>query len=96
MHCQRYPAGDHLVRYEEAERRGVLGCRVLAAVAARLGSVGPHVIVPDRRSCPREHAVDFMTAAEFEDWSASPAGDEPMTGAELAACRTAAAAAVLA
>jgi hypothetical protein len=71
--CQRHPAGDHLNRYEDAERRGVLGRQLLAGIVARLDPAGPHVIVPDRRSCPRGHAADLMTAAEFEDWSADPA-----------------------
>jgi hypothetical protein len=69
--CQRYPAGDHLVRYEDAERRGVLARQAVADVVARLDVVGPHVIVPDWLQAG--HAADLMTAAEFEDWAADPA-----------------------
>ena len=39
------PAGDHLARYQRAERRGLITRDELAAVVARLEVVAPHVIV---------------------------------------------------
>jgi hypothetical protein len=45
--CQRHPAGSHLARYQDAERRGVIGRQALAGVAGRLDVIVGHVIVPD-------------------------------------------------
>jgi hypothetical protein len=40
------PAGDHLARYQRAERRGLLSRESLAAVIASLEVIAGHVIVP--------------------------------------------------
>jgi hypothetical protein len=45
--CQRDPAGSHLARYQDAERRGVLGRQDLAAVIGGLDAIAGHVIIPD-------------------------------------------------
>jgi hypothetical protein len=39
------PPGDHLARYQRAERRGVIGREDLAAVVAGLEVVAAHVII---------------------------------------------------
>lgn len=41
------PAGDHLARWQRAERRGLISRQDLAAVVARLEVIAPHVIVRD-------------------------------------------------
>lgn len=43
--CQRRPAGDHLQRCQDAERRGVLGGQALADVVGRLEVIAPVVVV---------------------------------------------------
>ena len=44
----RAPArGDHLARYQRAERRGLIGREDLAAVVARLEVIAEHVIIRD-------------------------------------------------
>ncbi len=45
--CQRKPAGNHLARYQDAERRGVLGRADLVSVVGGLVVIAPRVIVPD-------------------------------------------------
>ena len=45
--CQRKPAGSHLARYCDAERRGVLAREDLAAVIGRLEVIAQHVIIAD-------------------------------------------------
>jgi len=45
--CQRNPAGSHLARYCDAERRGVLDRQALAAVIGRLEVIAAHVIIED-------------------------------------------------
>jgi hypothetical protein len=45
--CQQHPAGSHLARYQDAERRGVLSRQALAAVIAQLDVIAGHVIIPD-------------------------------------------------
>ena len=39
------PAGDHLARYQRAERRGLITRADLAAVVAGLGVIAGHVII---------------------------------------------------
>jgi len=39
------PPGDHLARYQRAERRGMITREDLAAVVARLEVIAAHVIV---------------------------------------------------
>jgi hypothetical protein len=39
------PPGDHLARYQRAERRGLIGREDLAAVVARLEVIAAHVII---------------------------------------------------
>jgi hypothetical protein len=46
-HCQQHPAGSHLARYQDAERRGVLARQDLTGVIAGLEVIAGHVIVPD-------------------------------------------------
>jgi hypothetical protein len=41
------PAGDHLARYQRAERRGLIGREDLAAVVAGLEVIAAHVIIRD-------------------------------------------------
>jgi hypothetical protein len=45
--CQQHPAGSHLARYQDAERRGVLSRQDLAAVVGGLDVIAGHVIIPD-------------------------------------------------
>jgi hypothetical protein len=45
--CQQHPAGSHLARYQDAERRGVLGRQDLAAIIAGLDVIAGHLIIPD-------------------------------------------------
>jgi hypothetical protein len=45
--CQRDPAGNHLRRYQDAARRGVLSSQALADVVSGLKVIAAHVIVPD-------------------------------------------------
>ena len=45
--CQRNPAGSHLARYQDAERRGVLAREDLAAVIGQLEVIAAHVVIPD-------------------------------------------------
>ena len=40
-------SGDHLARYQRAERRGLIGREDLAAVVAGLEVIAPHIIVRD-------------------------------------------------
>lgn len=42
------PAGDHLARYQRAERRGLISRAELAAVVDGLDVIAAHVIVPER------------------------------------------------
>jgi hypothetical protein len=42
-----HPAGDHLARYQRAERRGLIGREDLAAVVAELEVIAAHVIIRD-------------------------------------------------
>ena len=39
------PAGDHLARYQRAERRGLIGREALAAAVAGLDVIAGHVII---------------------------------------------------
>jgi hypothetical protein len=41
------PAGDHLARWQRAERRGLIGREDLAAAVAGLEVIAGHVIVRD-------------------------------------------------
>jgi hypothetical protein len=41
------PSGDHLARYQRAERRGLIGREDLAAVVAGLEVIAAHVIIRD-------------------------------------------------
>ena len=41
------PAGDHLARWQRAERRGMIGREDLAAVIAGLEVIAAHVIIRD-------------------------------------------------
>jgi hypothetical protein len=41
------PAGDHLARWQRAERRGLIGREDLAAVVAGLEVIAGHVIIRD-------------------------------------------------
>ena len=41
------PAGDHLARWQRAERRGLIGREDLVAVVAGLEVIAPHVIIRD-------------------------------------------------
>jgi hypothetical protein len=41
------PPGDHLARYQRAERRGLIGREDLAAVVAGLEVIAAHVIIRD-------------------------------------------------
>jgi hypothetical protein len=41
------PAGDHLARWQRAERRGLIDRADLAAVVAGLDVIAPHVIIRD-------------------------------------------------
>ncbi|HEY1321689.1 MAG TPA: hypothetical protein VGF32_15640 [Streptosporangiaceae bacterium] len=41
------PAGDHLARWQRAERRGSIGREDLAAVVAGLEVIAAHVIIRD-------------------------------------------------
>ena len=41
------PAGDHLARWQRAERRGLIGREDLAAVVAGLEVIAAHVIIRD-------------------------------------------------
>ena len=41
------PPGDHLARWQRAERRGVIGRAELAAVVADLEVLAGHVIIRD-------------------------------------------------
>ena len=41
------PPGDHLARWQRAERRGVIGREDLAAVVAGLEVIAGHVIIRD-------------------------------------------------
>jgi hypothetical protein len=41
------PAGQHLARYQRAERRGLITRAELAAVVAGLDVIAAHVIIPD-------------------------------------------------
>ena len=43
------PPGDHLARYQRAERRGLITRDELAAVVATLGVIAEHVIIRDGR-----------------------------------------------
>jgi hypothetical protein len=45
--CQASPAGSHLARYCDAERRGVLAREDLAAVIGQLEVIAGLVIIPD-------------------------------------------------
>jgi hypothetical protein len=45
--CQQHPAGSHLARYQDAERRGVLSRQDLAAVIGGLDVIAGHMIFPD-------------------------------------------------
>jgi hypothetical protein len=45
--CQQHPAGSHLARYADAERRGVLSRQDLAGVIGGLDVIAGHVIIPD-------------------------------------------------
>jgi hypothetical protein len=45
--CQCNPAGSHLARYCDAERRGVLGREDLAAIVGQLEVIAGHVIILD-------------------------------------------------
>jgi hypothetical protein len=47
--CQASPEGSHLARYQDAERRGVLGRQALAGVIGGLDVIASHVIVRDAR-----------------------------------------------
>jgi hypothetical protein len=40
------PAGDHLARWQRAERRGLISREDLAAVVAGLDVIAAHVIIP--------------------------------------------------
>jgi hypothetical protein len=42
-----HPAGSHLARYQDAERRGVLGRQAPAGVIARLDVIAGSVVIPD-------------------------------------------------
>ena len=44
------PAGDHLARWQRAERRGLIGREDLAAVVASLEVIAAHVIIRDGAS----------------------------------------------
>ena len=41
------PPGDHLARYQRAERRGLITRAELAAAVATLDVIAPHVIIRD-------------------------------------------------
>ena len=46
--CQRSPAGDHLARYIEAVRLGLLSRSELAAVVGGLTVIAEHVVILER------------------------------------------------